>query len=137
MTTNTTNLTTGTEVISVCTKCKMPLAHIIVAMDEGTIKKVRCSTCGKEHRFVSPDTKKRAPSSKVKVRVEEQWKQLIDSLSSKRKIPYTLSGLYKEKDVIDHHVFGLGVVNQVVSKETIRVIFKEGEKLLASARVSL
>jgi uncharacterized Zn finger protein (UPF0148 family) len=135
VTTNTIIHKAGTEVVSVCTKCKMPLVHIIVAMDELKIKKVRCTTCGKEHRFVSPNIKKR--TSTPKVRVEESWKQLMDSSSSKKRIPYTLSGLYRENDVIDHHTFGLGVVNQVLSKEKIRVVFKEGEKFLASARLAL
>jgi hypothetical protein len=123
---------TGTEVVSVCTKCKLPLAHIIVAMEELKIKKVRCNTCEKEHRFVSPNAKKRA--SAPKARIEANWNQLMESFSSKKKIPYTLAGLYREHDLIDHQTFGLGVVNQVLSKEKIRVVFKEGEKFLASSR---
>ena len=133
--TNATTSKTGAEVISVCTKCKMPLAHIIVAMDGEKIKKVRCNTCAKEHRFVSPNAKKR--TSAPKVRAEENWKQLMVSFSSKRKIPYTLAGLYRENDVIDHQVFGAGIVNQVVFKEKIRVVFQEGEKWLVCARLAL
>lgn len=135
VTTNTIIHKAGTEVVSVCTKCKLPLAHIIVAMEDQKIKKVRCSTCGKEHRFVSPNIKKRTSAPKVKV--EDNWKQLMDSSASKKRIPYSLSGLYRENDVIEHQVFGLGVVYQVLSKEKIRVIFKEGEKILASSRPPL
>ncbi|MBI1819777.1 MAG: hypothetical protein HY202_08395 [Nitrospirae bacterium] len=132
MTTHTADQMTGTEVLSVCAKCKVPLAHTIVAMDKAKIKKVQCKTCESQHRFVSPEPKKQTPRTKVKI--EHIWEELMKSLSSKKKISYTLSGQYKGNDVIDHPVFGIGIVNQIVSREKFRVVFKEGEKLLASGR---
>ena len=132
MITKTIKQRTGTEVVSFCTKCKIPLAHTIVAIDGETIKKVRCNTCGSEHRFVSQEPKKRA--TRPRVNPNENWEELMKSGSSKKKVPYASSSKYKEHDVLDHPYFGIGFIVQVINGDKIRVIFQEGEKFLVCGR---
>jgi hypothetical protein len=44
----------GDDVGAYCTRCKMDLTHTILAMaDEHTPERVRCNTCGSEHRFIT------------------------------------------------------------------------------------
>jgi hypothetical protein len=46
-------LRTGGNVDAYCTRCKSDFAHTILAMaDEETPERVRCNTCGSEHRFI-------------------------------------------------------------------------------------
>ena len=43
----------GDDVDAYCTRCKMDLTHTILLMaDEVTPERVRCNTCGSEHRFI-------------------------------------------------------------------------------------
>lgn len=132
MTTKTINERTGTEIVSVCTKCKLPLAHTIVAMDGEKIRKVRCNTCGSEHRFVSGESPKRA--LRAKPDSKNKWEALLSSAPSERRVPYSVSSKFREKDLIDHPFFGVGIIVEVMNGNKMRVIFQEGEKILACGR---
>ena len=44
-------ISTGRDIDSYCTKCKLILEHIVVAMTGGVVVKVKCKTCGSTHRF--------------------------------------------------------------------------------------
>src|SRR5271169_1982132 len=41
----------GGEVDALCGKCKLVLAHTVLAMVGKTIARVRCNTCGTDHAF--------------------------------------------------------------------------------------
>ncbi|MSP90368.1 MAG: hypothetical protein EXR79_00955 [Myxococcales bacterium] len=43
----------GRECDAPCTRCKLELAHTIVAMVGLEVKRVRCKTCGSEHNYRS------------------------------------------------------------------------------------
>ena len=46
------------NVITMCTKCDMELNHVVIAHNaEGFVEKVKCHTCGTEHRY-RPDNKR-------------------------------------------------------------------------------
>ena len=44
----------GGEVDAFCTRCKMDLAHTILAMVGTKPVRVRCNTCGGDHAFRGP-----------------------------------------------------------------------------------
>jgi hypothetical protein len=51
----------GDDTDAYCTRCKMDLTHTILAMaDEATPDRVRCNTCGSEHRYI-PERASAAP----------------------------------------------------------------------------
>lgn len=52
----------GSDVDAMCTRCKALSGHIIVAMVGTTIVKVKCNTCGSEHRFKPVTPEKRPPA---------------------------------------------------------------------------
>ena len=127
----------GGEIVSLCTKCKLALDHTIAAMVGEKVAKVRCKTCGSAHRYINPAAPTKSPTHRIKkLTPEETWDKLIHLSSSKRKIPYTLSGSFKQNDLIDHNRFGLGVVVQLLLGDKIQVAFKEGEKTLISRMTS-
>ena len=127
----------GSEIVSRCTKCRQPLAHTIAAMAGARIAKVQCRTCGGLHRYIDPDAPLK-PSRKraVKAPFDEgvAWQKMIDLVASKKKIPYAISGDFKQHDLIDHSSFGLGVVTHLLPDDKIKVTFKEGEKVLVARR---
>ena len=50
-------------------------------------------------------------------------------------VRYQISSLFKEKEVIDHTVFGIGVVAQVLDDDKIEVLFRsKGKKVLVHDR---
>ena len=55
-------LIAGQEVDDQCTKCKLFLAHTIVAMDGTNIIKVECKTCHSVHKYRG----KKAKSTRAK-----------------------------------------------------------------------
>jgi len=117
------------DILSLCSKCKSATEHTITARIGEKVSKVQCRTCGNTHRYLNPDgprTTRKTP----KLTPEEIWNQFIQSAASKKKISYTLSGTFKQNDLIDHSHFGLGVVTQLLSEDKIQVVFREGEKML-------
>ena len=134
-------ITTGKDVLSYCTKCKLNLSHTIVAMkDEKSIAKVQCNTCKSVHAYKDPSlsnanktrTKKSASASskgntKI-ISISDLWMEKLNKTTSKSQ-PYGIDQKYKEGDVIDHSKFGPGIV-QAVKANTIEVVFRHEIKTL-------
>jgi len=121
----------GTEVISLCTKCKVETEHTIASKVGEKIGKVRCKQCGSTHRYLKAGSTLpvSTPRKSSKLSHEEIWNRCIQNASSK-KTAYTLSGYYKLNDLIEHSHFGLGVVTLMLSSDKIQATFKDGEKVL-------
>lgn len=48
--------------------------------------------------------------------------------------PYEIHSLFSENEVIDHKVFGVGLVTRVATDDKIEVVFSKGKKVLAHDR---
>ena len=135
-------LTAGTDVDSYCGKCKLTLAHIVVAHAPGRAAKVKCKTCSAEHAMrrekaaKSPAAKKttsRKPAAKAMIAFEElaHGKDLGASRF------YRPAETFELGQVLEHATFGLGVVHRVSPDRKIEVLFREqGNKVLAHARTA-
>lgn len=132
----------GGEVDAFCTKCKMILAHTILAMVGERVARVRCNTCMGEHAYKSgqPETRTRAPSSSSGARSETRSKASVASfdetiaskdVSSAR--PYSLNEKFTVDQVIDHPTFGRGYVS-AARADKIDVVFKSFIKTLVHGR---
>ncbi len=134
-------ITTGKDVLSYCTKCKLNLSHTIVAMkDAKSIAKVKCNTCQSLHAYKDPSsssagktrTKKvtgLTPKTSTKIiNISDLWMEKLNKTTSKSQ-PYGIDQRYKEGDVIDHSKFGPGIV-QNVKAQTIEVVFRHDIKTL-------
>lgn len=121
----------GEEITSRCTKCKKDTEHVIESKVGKKIGKVRCRVCESTHNYRKAGSTTSASGRKrSKMTAEETWNHRMRTASSAKKVVYTLSGVYKLNDVIDHSHFGLGSVTQILPEDKIQVIFKEGEKIL-------
>ena len=138
----------GENIDAHCLKCKLVLAHIVLYEVGGVISKVKCKTCGAEHKYrgvkppapkrdakESPLKEKRARADKGKppenpapIRWETQYRNLDTDAPVK---PYRIQGVYQVGDIIDHPSFGLGFAEKMTTHNRMDVLFKEGVKSLA------
>ncbi len=146
-----TNHKVGGEVDAFCTRCRLTLAHTILAMVGTKIARVRCNTCGGDHAFRSapgttdkPSTSSRSSGStsssraprasrasseeKVVISFEEQLAGK-DIASAPR---YSPKDSYKVDQVIQHPTFGLGLVTAVRGNK-VDITFKSETKTLVHA----
>jgi len=125
------------EIISTCTKCKQALPHTIATKVKGRITKVKCLTCSHVHRYIDPSlpVKPKTPRKPAaQVAQEVTYEKLIAMTAGQKTLPYSLSGVFKEHDVIEHTNFGRGVVTHLIPGNKIQVAFPHGEKLLVYRR---
>jgi hypothetical protein len=142
------NLKVGGEVDAFCTRCRLTLAHTILAMVGTKIARVRCNTCGGDHAFRSaPGTTDRVPaarassagtraprassgaSEKVVISFDEQLASK-DVASATR---YSIKDTYKVDQVIQHPTFGMGFVT-AVRGDKVDITFKSETKTLIHGR---
>lgn len=131
-------LTVGKDVLSYCTKCKLNLGHIIVAMkDVKHIAKVKCNTCGTLQAYKDPSvsskqnktrTKKTSMTPSKVISVSDLWMEKMSS-TKKKSTPYSMDLKFIQGDIIDHVKFGPGIVEKVVD-DKIEVIFRHEIKTL-------
>ena len=132
----------GDHVDSRCTKCKEIMNHIIIAMTGDKIARVQCNTCNGVHNHREPKVAKVA-TTKVKKAVtprkpkvdpvaleQADWEKLQPNMKIDRAIPYTMSTVFSLKDLVDHKVFGYGIVKRVIGEGKVEILFAAGVKML-------
>ncbi|MEN6621753.1 MAG: hypothetical protein ABFD50_09420 [Smithella sp.] len=143
----------GENIDAYCLKCKLLLAHIVVAKVGGIVNKVKCKTCGAEHKYrlekpaakkptagksnapkaTKETTSKKALTDKIKNNdAPRQWEIKKCALDQSVVIKdYSIHKKYCIKDVINHSVFGLGFVERIVTDKSMDVLFCDSVKLMA------
>jgi hypothetical protein len=134
------SLAAGKEVLSVCNKCNLTLAHTIVVMkDHKTPDKVRCNTCKGTHAYKDPAQKvvarKRVPNlgtpnhKTSKVNLEDMWSQAMKT-STGQELSYNIQTKFNKGDVINHPSFGVGIVEKTIDNDKIEILFRTSFKTL-------
>ena len=127
------------NVITMCTKCEMELNHVVVAHNEkGFVEKVKCYTCGTEHRYRSDKKRTTRRSSKKTISTPEvaltkTFEELAQKFKNKKPLPYSMSGSFKNDDVIDHKTFGMGIVIKA-SYDKMEAAFSDEPRILVCNR---
>jgi len=123
------------KVVSKCTKCKILLDHAVISRRaEGIAEKVKCLTCGSEHKY-HPE-KKKSPGKTVrakKVDPARDFQLLTERFKEKKPLRYTMSGLFRTEDVIDHNTFGMGIVISAFNRQ-MEVVFSDRPRILVYDR---
>ncbi|WPB82434.1 hypothetical protein KYC5002_25385 [Archangium violaceum] len=142
----------GGEVDAFCTRCRLTLAHTILAMVGTKIARVRCNTCGGDHAFRSAPgtTDKPSPSARSSAGGSSGTKAPRASSRSEDKViitfeeqlagkdianapRYSPKDTYKMDQVIQHPTFGLGFVT-AVRGDKVDITFKSETKTLVHGR---
>ena len=128
----------GADVEAYCTKCKMVLAHTIVAMEGSKPRRVRCNTCDGEHNYrpskpvprTSTTKTEKGKSTTKKTKSRQSWEEAMQEAANKPHKTYSMSGSFNEGDWIEHATFGLGCVQAFNPPNKISVRFAESTRLL-------
>jgi hypothetical protein len=111
--------------------------------DSKTPGRVQCKTCDSTHLYKDSTMSSTATKTKTKSKTtkkgskkdtrsnEEIWTSAIKgSKNGDIAKPYSISASFFVGDVIDHSNFGKGIVQTIVSKEKIEVVFQDNTKTL-------
>ncbi len=134
-----TTLRVGGEVDALCTRCKLTLAHTILAMVGSKIARVRCNTCGGDHAFRSSPSGERSSGGTRAAPREREAKVVIGfeaQLASKdvgQAKDYSPKTAFALDEVVRHPSFGLGIVT-AVRGDKVDVAFRAATKTLVHAR---
>ncbi len=124
------------DIITVCSRCKLELNHIVVRHNtQGIVDRVKCHTCGFEHKY-KPVKKKAETTRKRKSPVrrkspEKEYASLMEKNIDVEPVPYSIRASFREGEIIDHKTFGKGIV-MGTSFERVEVLFQDGVKTLAA-----
>jgi hypothetical protein len=130
-------ITAGGDIDSYCTKCRLNLEHIVVAMVGTTVVKVKCKTCGGIHRFKDTPvarpglSKKKSVASRPLAQTQAIWESAIGP-AGRPELVYDMAHSYRAGDVILHPIFGKGIVQKTFFKKC-SVLFKDSERLLVTS----
>ncbi len=138
----------GRDIDCRCTRCKMELAHTIIAIVDGRPARVKCNTCHTDRKYRAPKRTKAAPvrrTTTAKARAtqkatgyekQEQWNALMALAESRGEEhrAYNMRQTFGKGDVMMHKKFGLGVVMNCLADTKIRVCFRDGERIMVHAR---
>ena len=138
----------GGEIDLICTRCKLLLAHTVIAAVSGVPARVKCNTCGSERKYKAPSRAERSgdavrrrgtgPETPAKPRrnATALWEHTMAQagLAETPARPYSMRLRFDKGDIVSHVKFGPGFVMETVGSDKIKVCFREGEKLLIHGR---
>jgi hypothetical protein len=126
-------LKVGGDVDAWCTRCKMLLGHTVLAMVGSRPARVRCNTCQGEHNYrgSAAPVKKAEPRDRP---VVTSWESLLAKKDLTRARRYTAREKFAQDEVMNHPVFGIGLV-QEVRGDKIQVAFKADVKTLVHGKI--
>ena len=117
-----------------CGKCKMILAHTIEAMIGSKPARVHCNTCNSQHAYKASEPSKTTPRASGGGTRPGRYKTLLASSDTAAAKTYSPKDTYREGDVLQHSVFGVGVTTAVKDISKIEVLFENGPKTLVHGR---
>lgn len=129
------------EIDAYCSRCKLNLRHIVIAMVGEKIVKMQCRTCGGIHGYRSGVSQKKSPGGvrSAAARIKTDPVQTLYALWEKsmadaegKEVPYAMDRSFREGDIVNHPVFGKGIVLKAHYKKCA-VLFRDAEKTLVSA----
>lgn len=137
-------LSTGGDVDSWCTKCKIMILHTIVAMVDDKPKKVQCNSCGSNHvyRADPPGTRRnatgkkttRAKSASRAAPKPDDYDTLMEGRDRSEARRYSPKLEFQKSELIIHPKFGLGIATMLKDQTKVEVLFPDGSKVLVHAR---
>jgi hypothetical protein len=127
----------GGDIEAWCPRCNLKSGHTIIAIVDNSPKKIKCNTCDEHHSVSAKPSGKSRAKSKGSTRItrskETTYEEYIsrlrgsDSANSRK---YNTKGNFVKDEIIDHLSFGIGIVLSVIQVNKIKILFKDGPRLL-------
>jgi hypothetical protein len=130
----------GGEIDATCTRCRMELAHTILAMVGTKVARVRCNTCGSDHVYRGTQSSSRSAAARTRAATAEKVPRTVvafdaqlAALDVSKAEDYRADHTYAVDQVVRHPTFGLGIV-RAVRQDKMDVAFKAAERTLVQGR---
>jgi hypothetical protein len=134
----------GDHVDARCTRCKEITNHTIIAMVEEKPARVRCNTCGGDHNYrpprqakaatnkvaKGPKAPRRTAADRKREALQEEWKDAAGQADAGLAVVYNMERSFRLNDLVDHPVFGVGVVKELFKPNKVEILFASGTKAL-------
>lgn len=120
-------LVVGNTLQARCAKCRKITSHTIVTMVEEVPTEVQCNKCKHPSAAKKPVVRRAVDSKKSE---REEWATLRPGMDTTRATEYSMTAAYKKKALLNHPIFGLGLVQRVTGPQKMVVLFAEGEKIM-------
>jgi hypothetical protein len=129
-----TALAAGDPIQARCTKCRKNTDHIVVTMADAAPVNVQCSVCSRQHKYRPATGNKQSAVGRTGKQNKDaelkEWEALRPTLNSAQATDYSMTAAYKVRALINHPVFGLGLVQRVIGPQKIAVLFADGKKTM-------
>ena len=133
----------GHDIDTYCSRCKLELAHVIIALSAGQPVRVLCKTCNSEHAFRKPKRKttgvtKRAATKKSTASAPqgplstEAYHQMLSGRDLSRSRRYTIKETFEVDDIVDHKKFGIGLVTKCSGTKRSKLHFERARRFLST-----
>ena len=127
---------TGQNIDSYCGKCKKTIEHTIMALENETVSKVRCKSCGGTHKLKSladaPKVRqpRKKPGAAETAAAVTTWEAGIANAKGDGR-DYSMALDYRVGEIVNHQTFGKGIVLKLYVNKC-DMLFEDGERLMAS-----
>ena len=92
---------------------------------EKAITRIMCEKPAAEPRL----TRAQKDSIRKSEENEQRWQQAMNSIAS-APVPYSINGTFAEGTLVEHPVFGVGAVLELLPPDKMELLFREGVKRL-------
>jgi len=127
----------GDNIEARCAKCKKVTTHQIIDFKKNeTIGKVCCGTCTYEHAYRQPRVKKTQEEKDATILAKKlakshaEFEDMIKDVDQSTAVSYNINSSFGLDDIIDHKIFGLGKVVELMTPNKMVVQFRDGMKIL-------
>ncbi len=127
----------GEDIEAWCPICNIKSVHTIITIFKNSPKRIKCNTCDEHHNLSAKSsgesrTKTKSLTRKTKSR-EATYLEYLSRLTGgdpSNYMKYSIKGSFKKDEIIDHLNFGIGIVLSVIQADKVRILFKDGPRLL-------
>jgi len=123
----------GASIDARCTKCRKNASHTILSLSGDSVDKVQCPHCSRQHAFrpplaaSTPTARRSTPPGEAD---RNEWQRLRPGMKSSLARTYSMNDAYKVKNLVEHPLFGLGLVQRIVGPHKVEILFADGKKTM-------
>jgi len=114
-----------------CTRCKLELGHVIMAMVGNKPVRVRCETCKTIRNYrLAKVLKEKTDKPRMKTHHPDLYRSKLQETAASTPKKYRIDETLEPNDVVDHVKFGKGVVLKVIHPDRADIIFQDETRTL-------
>jgi len=126
-------LSEGDTIEGRCTACRKNTNHHVLSLADNKPAEVKCDRCQRTHQFRPPTAPKKVIPRRSTQSAEadrKQWASLRPGMNDASAIAYSMTTAYKVNALINHPVFGLGLVQRIAGAQKVEILFEDGRKTM-------